>query len=772
MEWKFAYVEHCNYREVTRANEIYDAGWKVFPAEVPGNFEWDLQRLGILEDLYFSDNIYQAQKLEQMHVFYFCQFEIKNRKEYLHFEGIDTISDIYVNGKLVRSTDNMYLPYDVFTDYRMGTNEVLVHIKPVMLESRKTALSAGNMTQMFQYAALAVRKAQHSFGWDIMPRIVTSGLWKEVTIREQKNPGINEVFLYAKSVDCSEKTAVLQCYTNMDAEEDRIRDYSVRVTGRCGDSSFSGVCRLWHNTQQFSILAENCKFWWPKPYGEANLYEVKAELLCRDRIIDTCELTIGIRTVELVRSDVTDQDGNGSFHFEINGRKIFVLGTNWVPLDALHSQDTKRLPQALELLDDIGCNMVRCWGGNVYESDGFFRFCDERGILVWQDFSMACGVYPQGEEFANRLKEEAVFEIKRLRNHPSLALWAGDNECDESITLSQYKNKRRNPNYNVLTRGVLKMAVFEHDPSRDFLPSSPYVSEGYLQSGEDGKMPERHLWGPRDYFKGDYYRNTFCHFASEIGYHGFPSPDSLKRFLKHPEVIFEADGYPSREYAAHAVTCDDSSEGRFDRFAARIRLAVNQVEALFNHAEAAPTDLIRQSQISQAEAKKYFIEKFRIDRIRRSGIIWWNLLDGWPQVSDAVVDYYGTKKLAYSYIRRSQNPVCMMIDEPCGGTVDLILVNDLFCEQEICYTLTDVTNQRKIAEGNVTAKADSIMKVYKIPVSEQEHTMYLIEWERNGEIFRNHYYTNLKQVDYRAYRADMERCGLDAWEGFSDSAMN
>ena len=170
---------------------------------------------------------------------------------------------------------------------------------------------------------------------------------------------------------------------------------------------------------------------------------------------------------------------------------------------------------ALELLGESGCNVVRCWGGNVYEDDAFYDFCDEKGILVWQDFGMGCALYPQDDAFAEKIYTEAVSVIKRLRNHASLTLWAGDNEVDE---FSLVHVRGIDPNTNRLTREVLPRAVREHDVVRPYLPSSPYVDEEAFRTR--GAVPEAHLWGPRDYFKGKYYGENYCHFASETGYHG------------------------------------------------------------------------------------------------------------------------------------------------------------------------------------------------------------------------------------------------------------
>ena len=769
MEWKIAYAHHeaVNGKSLCTIAEIEKSGFDIVPASVPGNLEIDLMKAGRLKDLYFSTNTLEAQKLEDVHVWYYTVLELTELKQYLHFEGIDTVADIYVNGKLVQSTENMFMSYDVMADWQQGANEVVVHIKPVMLEARKYTLPSMCYALPHNYASLYIRKAAHMYGWDIMPRIVSAGLWKEVSLRKGKTDEIKEVYMYTDSVNVAQNQAKVRFFVNTNLSGAFATDYTIRVEGTCGDSHYVKEEKLWHITHAFYVYVEDCKFWWPRNAGQPNLYDTTVTLLKNGEVCDVYRFKQGIRTVELDRTDITDENANGEFCFKVNGKKIFAMGTNWVPLDALHSNDRNRLPKALELLYDIGCNIVRCWGGNVYESDEFYEFCDEHGIMVWQDFSMGCAEYPDEEAFRGKLEEEAIFQIKRLRNHASLILWAGDNECD-AFAISGKGTPLRNPNHSRPTRQVLREAVEVHDLARPYLPSSPYVSEAAFL--KKGLLPEEHLWGPRDYFKGNYYKNTFTHFASEMGYHGFNSPESLKRFLKEPEKIFEENGNPTDEYLIHAASPEASMKSPY---AYRIRLAYNHVVTLFGKAEETLEDFTRQSQISQAEAKKYFIEKFRIAKWNRTGIIWWNLLDGWPQVSDAVVDYYFIKKLAYHYIKRSQEPVCLMFDEPENGKIALIGANDLPEDKIVKYTVKRIsvvesneTEDTLALYGQAHLNADQTMQIDLLPIAEDEKEFYLIEWEMDGQKYRNHYFTNIIDIDYRKYMAALKKCGMDEFEGF------
>lgn len=764
MDWRIAWQDHAQCKDLTvrTASDILQAGLPCLDAQVPGNFELDLMRAGKLEDLYYSANTLLAQKLETTHVWYFTTVSVTVPSQYLRFEGIDTFADIYVDGQLLMSTANMFLPYDVRPDWAPGEHEVVVHILPAMLEARKFTLPAACNAQKYSYPTLYLRKAAHMFGWDIMPRIVSAGLWKDVTLCDSKADRITEVYFATHEVDLESKTAQMRFYIHADLSGNFATDYSVRIEGCCGSSSFRLEEQLWHTCHAFNFFLSDCKFWWPKNAGEANLYDTSVTLLKGGKAVDVHTLKLGIRTVELDRTESTTEAGDGEFCFRVNGKKIFVLGTNWVPLDAFPSQDPKRLPQALALLDEIGCNMVRCWGGNVYESEEFFDFCDTHGILVWQDFAMGCAVYPQDQLLARQLEEEVIYQIKRLRNHASLALWAGDNEND--LACFDWNGFKRDPTHNFLTRQLLPRLVAMHDYARPFLPSSPYMSEAVYRG--NGILPENHLWGPRDYFKGDFYKNTFCHFASETGYHGFPSPVSLDKFLADPDTVFRPDGSPTDEYLIHAAAMETDMDSPY---AYRIRLAYNQVVTLFGKAAADFHDFLKQSQISQAEAKKYFIEKFRIGKWKRTGIIWWNLLDGWPQVSDAIVDYYGCKKLAYHYIKRTQNPVCLMFDEPVSNSLTLFGVNDTPRGCRLSYR---VKRFRKdggfdvMLTGQAELKEDSSGPLAAMAIDEGEKYFYLIQWELEGKTYRNHYFTNILDIDYNYYMAALQASAMDEFEGF------
>ena len=247
----------------------------------------------------------------------------------------------------------------------------------------------------------------------------------------------------------------------------------------------------------------------------------------------------------------------GQFMFKVNGVPILVKGSNWVPADAFHSRDAGRYEKILALFVDLKCNFLRSWGGNVYEDDAFFNICDRNGIMVWQDFAMADAVYPITDDFLDLIRQEAVSVVSKLRNHPSLALWAGDNEVDGA-----YLFHGLDPAHNKINREVLPQVVFRCDPYRPYLPSSPYISPEVAATGNHQLMPEEHLWGPRDYFKSTYYTEHTAQFVSEIGYHGCPAfppssasstPEHLWPWQNNPQWILHSTALGGRSLRIERV---------------------------------------------------------------------------------------------------------------------------------------------------------------------------------------------------------------------------
>ena len=753
--WKLCLVDDADLRDVVTREE--DLPGKGIPATVPGDWPLDYVRAGLMEDPYYQDNYLKLREYENHHVFYSTHFMWDGSKEnvFLRFEGIDTVADVYLNGVLIGHAENMYIPHEfAASTLRQGDNALFVHIKPAALEARNYAIGAFRNTIKYNYEALVIRKATHMFGWDICPRIVSAGLWRPVTVVQKKAERIEDVYLWVTKLEGTQRVNCLASF-DINIGNRLMKDYTLRIEGVCGESRFLKEEALWYIHGQMDFSVENPKLWWPRGYGEADLYDITVSLLKNGKVIDTLQFKQGLRSVKLLYDDVIDENGNGDFCFLVNNRRIYIKGTNWVPADAFHSNDAKRIPAILDLVKDSGCNAMRVWGGGVYESDDFYTWCDQNGILIWQDFMMACGVYPHTERMQRQLAEEATVIVRHLRRYACICLWAGDNECDQFYC---WFDTAQDPSKNVLTRDILPQVLQAEDWTRPYLPSSPYVSGKAFAEGKAKDTPEQHLWGPRDYFKGHFYHDASAVFASEMGYHGCNSPESLYRFIGK-EKSWPVDGNELYLYHAASPETEDSP------FTYRIPLMSSQVRYLF---DTEPQDLdtyARMSQISQAEAKKFFVESFRSRKGVRTGLIWWNIMDCWPQVSDAVVDYYFCKKLAYYYIRRSQQPVCLMMDDHTGELA-LYGVNDRLEDVRVQFRVFDVDTDDILVQGNALLTADASTPLYTLHDDAAAH-FYGIAWETaEGETGDNHYLQGKPRYPYEWYMRCLQKLGYDEFEGF------
>ena len=607
--WKLSYGQQTQDAPAT-PQELAASYWPTIEAQVPGNVELDLINAQILPgDIERGDRIYALREFETCRWWYQTNFqtptlEAGQRLE-LVLDGLDCMGSIWLNGHEVGQTDNMLIPhrFDVTDFLNKDKNELAVRIDSAVLEGRRHECQPLEFAFQTNWEALNVRKAPHMYGWDIMPRLVSAGLWRSVRLETVEPTRWRSV--YWTTIRAEPESGKATLCVDWDFVTDRldIDDLLVRIrltrNGRDVHSSEHPVMSVHGRTM---LELDNVEFWWPRGSGDQPLYDVTVELLDQN-VIDTYRGAIGIRTINLMRTPITTAESPGEFVFVVNGEKIFVKGTNWVPLDALHSRDSQHMKATCEMMADLNCNMVRCWGGNVYEDHEFFDFCDRNGVMVWQDFALSCAIYPQDDDFARRIRYEAAVIVKKLRNHASLALWAGNNEIDEIYSWGGFK---LDPNTDHISRKVLAEVVRQLDPMRDYLPSSPYRSPEIMQHEADPYYlkPEDHLWGPRDNFKGPFYTGSPANFVSEIGYHGCPDPASLAEMMD-PDYLWPWQD--NEQWLTKAVRPHPDETA----YNYRIQLMSSQIEVVFDALPDNLNDYALASQISQAEAKKFFIERWR-----------------------------------------------------------------------------------------------------------------------------------------------------------------
>jgi len=709
--------------------------WQVIPGDVPGQAQLDLVKAGLMPDPFFGGNLHDFYEYEYCQFLYERTFSIPPMwladRIILKFDGIDTVADVYVNDLFAGHAANMMVEheFDVTDLIRWdGENKLSVHIHSAMNEARLHEYTIGMRGTAHRNEICWLRKAPHCFGWDIAPRLVTAGLWRGVSVERRKATRIAETYYACSAI--GPDWIELQYACRFETNRDTLRGFEIRIAGDCGGHHFENTEPAHFVSMNYTFTVKNPRLWWPKGSGEANLYTVTMELLLNGQTVDSKTERIGLRTFRLQRRF---EPGNQEFKIYVNEQPVFIKGTNWVPLDAMHCRDAQRLQRAHNLVDESGCNMMRCWGGNVYEDHAFYDLCDERGILIWQDFTMGNTNYPQTADFVPVIEEEVGKVVRKLRNHPSVALWCSDNEID-------YKNEgfnlpSRDSSYNRVAYEILPRLIQAHDPYRILVKSSPEIPEGFGMYN----VPEQHNWGARAWYKDDFYRNISARFISEYGFHGCPAPSSIRKFIPE-DKLWPLD---NEIWAMHS-TEDIRIEKRLN---SRNEMMRNHLKIMYGQVPETLDEFALLSQMYQGEAMKYQIERCRMQKWNKTGIIWWNMLDCWPQISDSVVDYYFRKKLAYHYIRRVQVPVLVMMGDLESWSYPVHIANDTFVPAEVTVSITDADTGEAVFSGTWTVSANSSVKIGQIPGFISDKKVFLIRFTVNGEPFGNHFLAGAPAYD-------------------------
>lgn len=763
-KWQLSYWKQPS-KPVVTPQAINDMQVEKIDASVPGNVELDLMAAGLIPDPMIGSNVNTLRKYENYQWCYTKTFEAplvqEGQRVELFFGGIDCLADIWLNGEKVGEAANMLIEhkYDVTEFLKRGENTLQVIIRSAVMEAQKHTLGTISIGNFPAEEAVYIRKAPHMYGWDIMPRLVSAGLWRDVELRVLNPTRLKDVNWMTINIDTTAHTARIFTDVQMVIPFDKFDKVKAQFTLRRKGKI------VYQNSQIVSTPAfrhifelKNVDFWWPRGYGEAALYDASVQLIDSDgKELDVNNCKVGVRTVKLDMDDINLPGKPGQFRFIINNEPIFIHGTNWVPMDALHSRDKSHLNTMIDMAVDINCNMIRCWGGNVYEDTDFFDLCDQNGILVWQDFGMGCTFYPQRDDFARMIEEEVTSVVLKFRNHASLILWSGNNENDLAMRWT-LQPLNINPNKDVITREVIARVLYEFDPTRPYIPSSPYYSQAVWEhGGGDELLPENHLWGPRGYYKEPYYTKAACCFVSEIGYHGCPNVESLNKMMTKEGVYpWTKDKEWNDEWVTKSTRRFPSQGKTFDRN----NLMLNQVNLLFGEIPTKLDDFVFASQAVQAEAMKFFVELWRGQKFStKTGIVWWNLRDGWPIISDAIVDYYNSKKMAYYFIKNAQTDLCVLINDPVDNGYPLIVANDTRNLQKGQVIVSDMASNKEIYKGNFEVSANGMNKIASLPLQKGQGIL-LIKYKVGQKEYSNHYLYGEAPFNLQEYKKLLKKTGL------------
>lgn len=723
-------VAGWHVRELNKDGRLPAYVLPAIPAIVPGHVHLDLQRAGAIGDPFERMNERGAAWIDETDWVYETTFQIDEPlegKTYLAFDGIDTVADIHLNDHLVASVDNMFYAheFDVTSLLNVGENALKVTIYSAVEVGRKRMAeweAAGHPTTVHGTDNWGprsfVRKAQYMYGWDWGPILRSAGLWQGVRLVNVPAARITD-WRYEVAFSPDGREAIVAFDVTVDRATDAplsltLDLFDVTAWGEPVDASLPDAITvdLAADTSraQVAFIVTNPKRWWPNGTENAtdrapHLYGVEAVLRAGDDEIDSRTTRIGLRTAQLVHDPDVDGKGEG-FTFRINGVDIFIKGANWIPADSFPSRlatqsdtsdfefdvDDDRVIDQICLARDAGMNMLRVWGGGLYESEHFYSLCDEQGILVWQDFPHACAYYPDVDEYAAAAKVEATQAIRRLRMHPSLVLWCGNNENDEL-----YVNQWINPVPSRflgehLYHDVYPKAIEAEDPGRAYWPGSPYGGDN-PSSPDFGDRHNWDVWHGRGDWK--FYTEDKSRFCSEFG---FASSCGLSAWN---DVLDEEDRSP---YST-VVRWHDKTRKGYDVYLGMVKLHYPDPQNI--------EEMVYFTQINQAEALKYGIEHYRRNKGRCWGTIVWQINDCWPVHSWAMIDSTPEPKAAYYAAKSFYAPVLVsLVDE--GETAAVHVVNDLLDPvRGTLHIVAETFDGRQLAEASyqITAEANSAATV-------------------------------------------------------------
>lgn len=658
-------------------------------AAVPGDVHTALIERGVIDHPYYGHNDQKCCWIERKEWWYRTQFEYTMTEEpgvryELTFEGLDTYATVYLNGREIGSTDNMLraFTFDVTRVLANGMNTIAVKFDPLFLHHRDK--------ERFEWISFAserswIRKSAMNFGWDWGPRMVTTGIWGRVRLERKRYAKLEGVYARTASIDGGAAVARVEAEAfAFRGFRDRSLACEAALTDREGRTVAKAAFPLEGGRGSAELRVAGAKLWWTHDLGEPYLYRLEVKLLADGEEIDRYEANFGIRTIELM---LKDEAGNHAFAFRLNGVKMFAKGTNWIPADHfIGSIPDSRYRDLIDLAVQSNQNMLRVWGGGIYEKDVFYDECDRRGVLVWQDCCFANTLYPDfNRNFMDNVRAEIEYNVRRLRNHASLALWCGNNEIDWIYDMKRSGGEVSSPFWGETIYHELIPDVLERlDPGRPYWPSSPYGGD----DANDPDVGDRHNWQvwhgsvyPRksgeppliDYsVRGVSFRNykkDTTLFCSEFGMHASANRYTLQKWIP-------ADGFRWNS-AEMAHRNKDTAHQKGILLMEGYTGIPKDIEEYMNF-----------SMLTQAEGLKYGVEHYRRNKRRTSGALIWQLNDSWPGTSWSIIDYELLPKAAYYYARTFFHPVLLTIDHEPGDPLHVWVVNDTLGALEGKVTLS------------------------------------------------------------------------------------
>ena len=701
---------------------INTVDWK--SASVPGNIFTDLLSHKVIEDPFIKTNEEKVQWVSKKDWEYKTNFslseEILNKKKIeLNFEGLDTYAKIYINGNYQLNTDNAFKRYTIsLKDIPMyKSNELKIVFENI--GSIENPAKLNSKYKLPKGKRIYTRKAQFQYGWDWGPKLNTLGIWKPITLKAWDDLKFENIYIRQKEID--KDKALLSVEIIIESKDDRNIQLFTKINKEIISSNIS--LKKGKHTYKVPIEIINPKLWWTHNLGNPYLYNFNFQLISDGKIKDEKSIKKGIRTIKLIAKKDTIGE---SFYFELNGKPVFMKGANYIPQNNFQNKVTNQHYE--KLLSDVvesNMNMLRVWGGGIYENDIFYDICDEKGILVWQDFMFACAMYPGSIEFLANVKEEAEQQIKRLRNHTSIALWCGNNENAEGWRRWGWQAKRTKKekeeiwnDYLAVFDTILPKSVAKLSET-NYWETSPKYGRGNPKYQMEGDAHDWWVW--HDGYPFEHFEKNVPRFMSEFGFQSFPSFETINYINQNDTINLKTDAIKLHQKHAKGFQLIEEYMNR------NYKISKNE------------EDYVYVSQLLQAKGIVMGIEAHRRAKPTNMGSLYWQLNDCWPSISWSSIDYFGQwKALQYKAKNAFKNLLISSTIEK--NKVKTFVINDTFnpIQGNLKVTLIDFYGKEIWKESKEIQVLENSSKPYfnfSLESIKSESSVLITEFKNQQSVF-------------------------------------
>jgi beta-mannosidase len=716
---------------------------RLHPASVPGCVHTDLLKNKLITDPFYGDQEKKLQWIHNSDWVYQTVFSVnpdiyKQKHIELVFDGLDTYATVYLNDSVLLTSNNMFRQWktDIKKTLHQNNNRLKIIFRSPYIVTDSFAKKELPLI-IPDHPRLYARKAQYQFGWDFAPKLTTCGIWKNVYLEARQDLKIEQITHRITNNDPDHFEVEIGAAIFADSVKETtiyaeivLQNKQTAIQARPAikpDKTVSFkkiILQPGFNKIDVPFTIDHPQFWEPNGSGEQPLYKITVYI---DK--ENASKLIGLRTIQLITqsdslSDFPElQNKNGTgFYFAVNKKPVFIKGANFVPADMFPSRvNRSRYRELLVAAKEANMNMLRVWGGGIYEADDFYELCDSLGIMVWQDFMFAGSMLPTDTLFFQNVQQEATEQIRRLQNHPCLALWCGNNEIDEAwhnwgwqhqFQLSAADSAKLWNSYKKIFHELLPQLVNENSTGTAYWPSSPSVGWGRKESLTQGDCHYWGVWWGLDSIEK--YRQKIPRFMSEYGMQSMPSMYTINRFSKekerdtsntiikthqkHPTGFKTLTIYLDRMFSLHA----DSAYLKWQKV-----VATNEKQSM--------DYFVYLTQVLQAETYKLAIETHRTHHPYNMGTLLWQLNDPWPVASWSIIDYYGNKKPAYYQAKESYEPVITATEKINEHLIrGWICNNSVYTADSIDFTITSINEsgyQESFYQSIVSIKPHSVFKI-------------------------------------------------------------